>query len=83
MPTHPFDNPYDEEEPAIGDNFWTSQTTTRTAAMRTLDDALRAMREQLANPEVLRRQMQQEAANLQYLRGTQWIRWTPSSTTDG
>lgn len=82
MAEHPFDNPYDEEEPALGGNFWTSQTTT-TTTMRTLDDALRAMREQLANPEVLRRQMEREAASLQYLRGEQWIRWTPSSITDG
>ena len=78
----PFDNPYDEEEPAIGGNFWTSQTIT-TTTMRTLDDALRVMREQLANPEVLRRQMEREAANLQYLRGDQWIRWAMPDSTDG
>lgn len=76
MADHPFDNPYDEEEPARAEyNFWASQTTT-TTTMRTLDDALRTMREQLTNPEVLRRQMEREAANLQYLRGTQWIRFT-------
>ena len=69
----PFDNPYVEEEPApAGVSFWRSRTITTTST-RTLDDALRVTREQLANPEVLLRQMEREAANLRYLRGEQWV----------
>ena len=72
---HPFDNPYDEEEPArAGESFWRSRLmstpgTTGTITYSMLDAALENAR--------------QHEANIRYARGQQWIRWAVGNATDG